>query len=105
MITVIGELTMKERRTFSREYKLAAVKKVVELGLTYAQVARDLGIRDNLLHNWQKALVADGSLKKAIEESPRMDAELKRLREENRQLKMERDILKKATAFFVKESF
>jgi transposase-like protein len=51
---------MRERRTFSREYKLAAVKKVIEQGLTYAQVARDLGIRDNLLHNWQKALEADG---------------------------------------------
>jgi transposase len=101
---MIGELTMKQRRTFSREYKLAAVKKVVERGLTYAQVARDLGIRDNLLHNWQKALEADGSLPKAIEESPRIDAELKRLREENRQLKMERDILKKATAFFARES-
>jgi len=36
---------MKERRTFSREYKLASVKKVVEQGLTYVQVARDLGIR------------------------------------------------------------
>jgi len=67
-------------------------------------VARDLGIRDNLLHNWQTALEADGTISKAIEESPRIDAELKRLREENRQLKMERDILKKATAFFARES-
>ena len=67
-------------------------------------MARDLGIRDNLLHNWQKALEADGTISKAIEESPRIDAELKRLREENRQLKIERDILKKATAFFAKES-
>ena len=95
---------MKEHRSFSREYKLAAVKKVVELGLTYAHVARDLGIRDTMLHNWQKALEADGTLQKAIEESPSIDAELKRLREENRQLKMERDILKKATAFFAKEN-
>jgi transposase len=86
---------MRQRRTFSREYKIAAVKKVVEQGLSYAQVTRDLGIRDNLLHNWQKALEADGTISKAIEESPRIDAELKRLREENRQLKIERDILKK----------
>lgn len=99
-----GELTMRQRRTFSREYKIAAVKKVVEQGLSYAQVARDLGIRDNLLHNWQKALEADGTISRAIEESPRIDAELKRLREENRQLKIERDILKKATAFFARES-
>jgi transposase len=48
---MIGELAVKQRRIFSREYKLAAVQKVVEQGLTYAQAARDLGIRDNLLRN------------------------------------------------------
>jgi transposase len=95
---------MRERRTFSREYKLAAVKKVIEQGLSYCQVARDLGIRDNMIHNWRKAFEADGTLQAEVLNSPSMDAELKRLREENRQLKMERDILKKATAFFAKES-
>ena len=95
---------MRERRTFSREYKLAAVKKVIGQGLSYCQVARDLGIRDNMIHNWRKAFEADGTLQAEVLNSPSMDAELKRLREENRQLKMERDILKKATAFFAKES-
>ena len=95
---------MRQRRIFSREYKLAAVKKVVELGLSYSAVARDLGIRDNLIHNWKKAFEADGTLKALVEDSPKVEAELKRLREENRQLKMERDILKKATAFFAKEN-
>lgn len=95
---------MRERRTFSREYKLAAVRKVIEQGLSYCQVARDLGIRDNMIHNWRKAFEADGTLQAEVLNSPSMDAELKRLREENRQLKMERDILKKATAFFAKES-
>jgi transposase len=74
---------MKERRTFSRQYNLASVKKVVEQGLTYAQVACDLEIRYTL-HNWQKALEADGSIQKAIDESPRIDSELKRLSEEKR---------------------
>ena len=41
---------MSKRRTFSREYKLEAVKKVVEQGLSFAQVARDLQIRDTLIH-------------------------------------------------------
>ena len=50
---------MEKRRVFSRDYKLAAVKKVVEQGLAYSQVARDLGIGDNLLHNWRKAFEAD----------------------------------------------
>ena len=95
---------MRERRTFSREYKLAAVKKVIEQGLSYCQVARDLGIRDNMIHNWRKAFEADGTLQAEVLNSPSMNAELKRLREENRQLKMERDILKKATAFFAQES-
>jgi len=50
-------------------------------------------------------LEADESLQKAIEETLRIDVELKRLREENRQLKMERDILKKAAALFAKENY
>ena len=94
----------KKRRTFSREYKLAAVKKVVEHGMSYCEVARDLGIRDNLIHNWRKAFEKDGTLAKEVQTSSTTEAELKRLREENRQLRMERDILKKATAFFAKEN-
>lgn len=94
----------KQRRTFSRDYKLAAVKKVLEQGLSFAEVARDLGIRDTLIHNWRKAFEADGTLQSEVQQRPSVEAELKRLREENRQLKMERDILKKATAFFAKEN-
>lgn len=96
-----------ERRTFTRDFKLAAVKKVLEQGLSYRQVARDLGIRDTYIHNWRRALEKDGSLNdkaKSDASSASVEAELKRLREENRQLKMERDILKKATAFFAKEN-
>ena len=78
---------------------LAAVKKVVEQGLSYAEVARDLGIRDTLIHNWRKSFAADGTLQAEVNQSPSVEAELKRLRADNRQLKMERDILKKATAF------
>ena len=94
----------RKRRTFSREFKLAAVKKVVEQGLPCLQVARDLEISDNLIRNWRKAFEADGTLQAEVNDSPSVEAELKRLREENRQLKMERDILKKATAFFAKEN-
>jgi transposase-like protein len=94
----------RSRRTFARGYKLAAVKKVIEQGLSYAEVARDLGIRDTLIHNWRKVFEADGTLQAEVNQSPSVESELKRLREENRQLKMERDILKKATAFFAKEN-
>ena len=89
---------MKQKRTFSREYKLAAVKKIVEQGQSYSDVAKDLGIGDNLLRNWQKKFEAEGVLSPAAASS--VEEELKRLREENRRLKMEREILKKATAFF-----
>ena len=95
---------MKKRRTYSREYKLEAVKKVVLQGMSYCEVARDLGIRDNLIHNWRKAFEADGTLDAQLRVNTSSEAELKRLRNEVRQLKMERDILKKATAFFAKES-
>jgi len=94
----------RKRRTFSREFKLAAVKKVVEQGLSCREVARDLDVRDNLIRNWRKAFEADGTLQAEAGDNPSVDAELKRLREECRQLKMERDILKKATAFFAKEN-
>jgi transposase-like protein len=93
-----------ERRRFSREYKLAAVKKVLEQGLSYCEVARELGIRDTYIHNWKNAFEKDGTLAAEVKREVSESAELKRLREENRQLKMERDILKKATAFFAKEN-
>lgn len=95
---------MDQRRTFSREFKLAAVKKIIEQGMSYAQVARDLGVRDSLIRNWKKTFEKDGTLKAEITSSNSVEDELKRLREENRQLKMERDILKKATVFFAKEN-
>ena len=93
-----------ERRKFSREFKLAAVKKVLEQGLSFREVARELGIRDTYIHNWKKAFESEGTLDAEVKREVSQDAELKRLREENRQLKMERDILKKATAFFAKEN-
>ena len=93
---------MRKRRTFTREFKLAAVKKVVEQGMTSAEVARELDIRDTQIHRWRKDFFADGTLQAGADSSA--EAELKRLREENRQLKMERDILKKATAFFAGEN-
>lgn len=73
---------MDQRRTFSREFKLAAVKKIIEQGMSYAQVARDMGVRDSMIRNWKKALEKDGTLDGEITSSNSIEDELKRLREE-----------------------
>jgi transposase len=92
------------RRTFSRDFKLAAVNKVVVQGMAFSEVAHDLGVRDTLIHKWKQAFETDGTISIKAQNGCSVEEELKRLREENRQLKIERDILKKATAFFAKEN-
>jgi len=96
-------MSERQRRSFTRDFKLAAVKKHVEQGLSAREVAADLEISENLIYNWKKAFQADGTLEKHLGSSTSVEAELKRLREENRQLRMERDLLKKATVFFARE--
>lgn len=95
---------MSQRRRFSREFKLSAVRKVVVQGLSNAQVARDLGIDQKLLRDWRKALQAELGLSADVVTGSSIEAELKRLRDENRELKIERDILKKAAVYFARES-
>ncbi len=62
MISMTGDLQMTKRRKFSREFKLAAVKKIVEKGLSPAEVARDLGISGNSIYNWKRIFLADGTI-------------------------------------------
>jgi transposase-like protein len=57
--------TVDKRRNFSREFKLAAVKKVIEQGLSYA-VARDLGVGANLIRNWKKTFEASRNTSSAF---------------------------------------
>lgn len=89
------------RRRFSDEFKAEAVRLVLEQGLTPAQAAKDLGIGESTLGKWLSAKRVDVQ-PESLSESEK--AELKRLRRENSVLRMERDILKKATAFFSKSS-
>jgi transposase len=86
---------MQKRRSFSRESKLAAVRKVMEKGLTITEVAKELGIRDTLIHNWRRAFQEDGSLQSEIISSPSMNAELERLREENELREKQQEFSKK----------
>lgn len=94
-----------QRRTFSREFKLEAVNLVRDRGVKIAQAARDLDIHENVLRKWVKELSADP--KHAFPGHGQMkpeQAEIDRLRKEVARLKAERDILKKAAAFFAKEA-
>ncbi len=94
-----------ERRKFTREFKVEAVKLIRERGVTVAQAARDLGVHSTVLRRWVQEYAAD--LQQAFPGQGQMkpeQEELARLRREVLKLKAERDILKKAAAYFAKES-
>ena len=93
------------RRTYTPEFKAQAVKLVTAQGYSVAEAARSLGISENLLRNWKQALLEEGEL--AFPGNGRLspfEEELRRLRAENKRLLAERDILKKAAAFFAREA-
>ena len=96
---------MGARRRFSREYKVEAVRLVLERGVSVAQAARDLGLHINSLRKWVRDHQADPhhAFPGEGRQTPEA-AELTQLRREVARLKMERDILKKAAAYFAKES-
>ena len=87
-------------RKFSPEYKAEAVKLVVEGGLTHQQVAADLEIGLSTIEKWTRERTVTKDLSETVSESER--EELKRLRKENTQLRMERDFLKKTANYFAK---
>jgi transposase len=93
------------RRNYTKEFKSDAVSLVVEQGYSSAEVGRRLGVSENNVNRWVREyrdknenIAADGLTREQLE------AELKRLRKENKRLEMEREILKKAAAFFANES-
>jgi transposase len=103
MVTIIfgGVQMVKKRRQFTTEFKVEAVRLVVEEGRSISEVARELGIGENLLSRWKKKY-EEGKVEPFPGKgrlSPE-DEELRQLRRENKRLRMERDILKKAVAIF-----
>ena len=96
---------MRTRRKHSREFKMEAVKLVRERGVTVAQAARDLDLSVTVLRKWVREFAADpqDAFPGQGQQKPEQ-AELTRLKREVARLKMERDILKKAAAYFATES-
>ena len=92
------------RRSFTPEFKLEAVKLVRERGMTVAQAARDLGLHENVLRKWVRDAKTHGA--QAFPGQGRMrpdDAEVARLKRELAKVRTQRDILKKAIAYFAKD--
>ena len=93
------------RRQYTKEFKLDAVKLVTEHEYRVAEAARNLGINANMLSRWvQEYRDDDGQAFRGNGKLMPEQAELRRLRAENKRLRLEREVLKKAAAFFANES-
>ena len=95
----------KTRRTFTPEFKAEAVRRIADQGKSLSEVARELDLGESMLRSWKQALAAEGEQAfPGKGNPPALEEELRRLRAEVKRLTMEREILKKATAFFAGES-
>ena len=96
---------MAKKKKYSKEFKVEAVRLVKEQGVPYRQAAENLGVAAGMLVRWAKELAAKGEhafLGKG--KLPPDEQAIRQLQEEVRRLRMERDILKKAMAYFAKQS-
>ncbi|MEY3123294.1 MAG: hypothetical protein RI993_2119 [Pseudomonadota bacterium] len=97
---------METRKQYTKEFKLDAISLVLDQGLTIAEAARSLEIRANMLGRWIKENEADNN-GQAFRGNGKLtpdQEEIRRLKIENKQLKLERQILKEAAVFFAKET-
>ncbi len=90
----------RKRRNYTEDFKRDAVALVTEQGYKTSEAARSLGIGDNLIRRWKREFEEEAS---GVQLGADEREELKRLRKENRLLRMEKEILKKASAYFAKE--
>lgn len=96
--------TQRKRKVYSNEFKTSAVMMVTEQRRRISEVARELGINEQMLHNWKRAIKEKEE--EAFPGKGKMgphESELKALRKEIARLQEERDILKKAAKFFMNE--
>lgn len=103
MSTMAETKRKRTRRSFTDEFKAGAIRLVLDEGKTVAAAARDLDLTESSLRNWVEQARADAGRGKPGALTTAEREELSRLRKENRILQEEREILKKAAAFFAKE--
>ena len=94
----------KPRRTYSREYKIEAVRLTTEGGVSVAKAARDLEINESTLHNWRRQFRQWGAGPGAGKEALSQAEEMQRLRKDLAKVREERDFLKKAAVWLAKEA-
>ena len=92
----------RSRRYFSREFKAETVELIRSSGRSIPDVCRDLDLTETTVRNWVRQVAIDAGEVEGLMTDER--DELRRLRAENRTLRMERDLMKKAAAFFAKDS-
>ena len=92
----------RDRRYFSPEFKAETVELVRSSGKSIPQICSDLDLTETTVRNWVRQAQVDSGEREGLSSDER--DELRRLRAENKTLKMERDLLKKAAAFFAKDS-
>ena len=90
----------RKRRRFTAEFKAEAVRLAVSSGKPLAQIARELGVNEQVLRSWKRQAGGGGAMDNRFAQ----EEELRRLRRELSRVTEERDILKKATAFFASRS-
>jgi transposase len=103
MSTMADRNPKRTRRSFTEEFKAGAVRLVLDEGKSVGAAARDLDLTESSLRNWVEQARADRGKGKAGVLTTSEREELGRLRKEVRELRMERDVLKKAAAFFAKD--
>jgi len=102
MATMTEPKARRTRRSFTEDYKAGAVRLVLDEGKTVAAAARDLGLTESSLRNWVEQVRADRTKGKTGLTTAERE-ELARLRKEVRELRLERDLLKKVSALFAKD--
>ena len=95
----------KPYKTYTREFKLEALRLMETSGKPASEIAMQLGVRRNQLYKWKEQMMKKGEVASGKRGRPKKEdqSETARLRQENKRLKEENDILKKAAAFFAKE--